>query len=330
MRLTFLGTSSGTPTRERNVSGLALRHDSGACWIIDCGEGTQHRLLATDLRPGRIDLILLTHLHGDHCYGLPGLVASIAVHDRGRDPVTIVGPRGLAAWWQATRRATHLGLSFPVRIVEVPTEGGKLGRWDGCTVTALPLAHRVPCYGYLIEEDQRPGRFDAAKAQALGIEGRDRGRLAAGDSIVIAGLQVEAHELIGPPRPGRRLALLGDTADATPIADACAGSDLALHECTYTADRQDHANRWGHSTTTQVAAFAHRCRPRQLAINHFSSRYTMPDAEPGVAQLVAEIATQCPDQRIIAADDFLHLTVPFPEQPLPSLPLEAIAHEPSG
>ena len=113
MDLICLGTGSGTPSRTRNVSGYALRFDDGAVWIFDCGEGTQQQILQSEIKPGRIDRILISHAHGDHCYGLPGLLAAIAVHDRGQQPVEIVGPRGTSDWIRQTLRYSSMHLPFP-------------------------------------------------------------------------------------------------------------------------------------------------------------------------------------------------------------------------
>lgn len=311
MRLIFLGTSSGTPTRERNVSGLALKFDDGRTWILDCGEATQHRILESEIRPGTIERILISHLHGDHCYGLPGLLAAIGIHDRGREPVEVVGPRGLAAWVTATRRATYLGLSYPVRLTELdgPFRLADLG---GLSVEVVPVEHRVPSFGFIIREAERRGRFDEVAAAALGLgHGPERGRLARGEIITLAdGRQIRPEQVLGPPRPGRKLVYLGDCAAAEAAIVPGQGCDALIHECTYDGERSDQAAEWKHSTATMAGRIAARMQARRLVLTHFSSRYTVNGAQKGIADLVAEAAAACPGTEVVAADD--RMVVPIP------------------
>lgn len=309
MDVTFLGTSSGTPTRERNVTSAALRFDDGRVWIVDCGEATQHQLLETDIRPGRIERIFLTHLHGDHCYGLPGLLASLAVHGRS-EPVTVVGPPGVAEWIAVTQRISDLNLGYAISVIELSGRQ-ELAAENGWTITAVPIPHRVVCWGYRFAEPVRPGHLDGAAARAAGVSGPDLGRLAAGESIQLAdGRTVEPGPLIGPDRPGRVVAIFGDTSGADPADPAWHGCDLIVHECTYAADKQANAAQWGHATTASLAAFAAAVRPAALALTHFSSRYTAPGAAVTVADLVAEVAERCPGVPLHAADDFVRLPLP--------------------
>jgi ribonuclease Z len=271
--LVFLGTASGTPTTRRNVSGLALRWESGGCWIVDCGEGTQHRILRTDLRPGRIDAILITHLHGDHCYGLPGLLAAIAIHDRGRKPVDLVGPVGLADFVHTVLRVSSAGLPYELRIRELSGDGGDF-RIDGRQVSARPLDHRVPCFGYAITEADRPGRLDAERAAALGISGRDLGVVARGEALTLAdGSEVAAGSLLGPPKPGHKLVVLGDTCDSSALAQAAADCEVIVHEATYAEEKQKDAWRWKHSTAAMAGSYAKGIGARHLILTHFSARY---------------------------------------------------------
>ncbi len=320
VRITFLGTSSGAPTRNRNVTAQVLSLDSGGLLMLDCGEATQHQLMRAGLRSSRIERILLTHLHGDHLYGLPGLLACMTIHERSA-PVQLIGPLGLREFVATVLRLSHTGLSFPLDIVELSGERAL----DPCAEVALsayPLVHRVPCFGYCLTEAPRPGRFDPARAAALGIPpGPLFGRLQAGHTIILqGGAVVQPTQVLDPPRSGRKVVLLGDTEDADGIATAAQGCNLLVREVTYDATRTDKARQWGHSTSTMTGEFAAAVNARELIITHFSSRYT--DGAEGdqltVADLVAETAASCPRTRVLAADDLWSHDIAFPEEPLGS------------
>jgi ribonuclease Z len=316
VKITFLGTSSGTPTRARNVTAQALSLDGGAMWLLDCGEAAQHQLMRAGLRASRIERILITHLHGDHLYGLPGMLACMGIHER-RDPVQLVGPVGLAEFVATVLRLSEATVPFPLEIVELdgPRQLGERSSWS---VSAHPLAHRVTCFGYSLREAARPGRFDVAAATALGIPpGRLFGRLQRGETVRLAdGREIRPAQVCAPPRPGRHVVLLGDTRDAAPIAEAARGCDLLVREVTYDASRADKAEQWGHSTSVMTGRFAAEVGARTLIITHFSSRFTE-DPPPGqltVADLVAETRRECPGTEVLAADDLWSYAVPFPEE----------------
>ena len=313
MRLTFLGTASGTPTIARNVSGGAIRFEDGSVWIIDCGEGTQHQLLRTDLRPGRIDRIFVTHAHGDHCFGLPGLLASIGVHDR-TDPVDCHVPAGLGAFVAAARKTTRLHLPYRYRIHEFDGAGPvtRAGSW---TVTARALEHRVPSVAFVLREDERRGRCDPEKVAALGIpEGPGLGRLVRGENLELEdGRVITPDQVLGPSRPGRVVVWCGDSADSRAIIDDARDCDVLIHECTFDASRADQAREWGHSTTAEVAALIAECRPRLTVLTHFSARYSTGEGEIAIADLVRAVEAGAPGCAVIAADDLMHLDVPARE-----------------
>jgi ribonuclease Z len=311
VQLTFLGTSAGIPTRERGLSALALRTDAGALWLVDCGEGTQQRMLAAGLRLARVSRVLLTHLHGDHCFGLPGLLATAGVLGR-REPIEVAGPVGLRAWLDATLAATHTHLPYPLAPTElVPGETHGLESSDGLALEAHPLVHRAPCFAFLVREPARRGALDPARARALGVpEGPLLGRLAAGERVTLAdGREVAPDAVLGPGRPGRVLALCGDSEDSSALADRARGADVLVHECTFDASLAEKARRWSHSTTDDVAALARAVAPRLLVLTHFSTRYTVPGARPDVEALRAAVAAGCPGTPVVAAHDGLVIDV---------------------
>ena len=304
VRLTFLGTSAGTPTRARNVTAQAVQFDDGRLWLLDCGEATQHQLIRTGLRASRIDRLLITHLHGDHCYGLPGLLSLIAISGR-TDPVELVGPPGIAELVRTVLRLSHNHLPYRLDLHELATSGvaERRGQW---TWSAWPLRHRVPSFGYVLHEDLRPGRFHLERAQALGIPaGPLYRRLQDGHPVTLAdGTTIVPSAVCEPPRPGRKLVLLGDTADSSAIADAGMDCDLLVHEATYDAGRPEKAIQWGHSTSAMAGRFAATVRARTLILTHFSGRFEDGDANGvTVPDLVREAAAECPGTRVLAAED---------------------------
>lgn len=321
MEFFFLGTSSGTPTRQRNVTGLGLRFEQGGTWIIDCGEGTQHRILATDIKPGAIDVILITHLHGDHCYGLPGLLAAITVHERGDRPVHIVGPKGIKTLAETVMRVCQAGVSYPIHYHEL-SEHGDSFEFDHISVTARPLTHRVPCFGYSIREPDFPGRLDAAAAALAGVRnGPDFGKLAKGEDVTLDdGRMVRAADLIGPARRGRHAVVLGDTCNSDAIAAAARGCDVLVHECTYDQTRDSQAMKWQHSTSAMTAEFAKKIEAKHLILTHFSSRYTgTDDGGLGVEDLAQEASAICEGTTVHCANDLHCATLSRPEHGTPTL-----------
>lgn len=315
MRLCFLGTGSGTPTRKRNVSGLALRFEDGREWVLDCGEGTQQRMLDSSVRPGRIERILVTHLHGDHCFGLPGLLASLAVHGR-LDPVEVIGPTGIARLARTALSVTRMGLPYQLDFSEFTLAEGdsaELGARGDWQITVLPLPHRVSSHAFLLRESPRRGRLDRERAASLGLRhGPDLGRLAAGETVVLPdGRSIHPEQVLGPVRPGRMLALCGDTSDASVLCGQAEGCDLLVHECTYAHDRLAKAQRWGHSTARQVGELAARLRSRRVVLTHFSSRYDEGPPGADIAALRDEAAAACPGVEVIAAEDLLELELPL-------------------
>ena len=256
VRVVFLGTAAGTPSRERNVSGLAVVLD-GSVLLFDCGEGTQHQFLRAPVRSGAIDAIFLTHLHGDHVYGLPGLLATLSMNGRSR-PLDVIGPEGTREYLTATLKTTHHNPIFEVRVSEPPWRG------QGCTVVAAPLEHSVPCLGYCVIEDDRPGPFDPEKARALGIPAGPEWHALqrAGD-----------RRVTGPARRGRRVVYCTDTRPCAAAVELSRGADVLVHEATYADDMGQEAHERFHATASGAARIAAEAGVGQLILTHFSTRY---------------------------------------------------------
>lgn len=273
--ITPLGTSAAAPTPSRNVSGTLLRMD-GTAVLIDCGEATQHRLQRSGWRPGALRLILIGHLHGDHAYGLPGLLATLSMQERSAE-LTLVGPPGIRRYIEAVMDSTYLHLAYPLTIIEA--ERGEVFRGERFTVSVAPLDHRVPAIGFAIVEDDRPGHFDVGRARALGIpEGPLYGALQRGEPITLDdGRIIESNQVVAPSRRGRRIVYCCDTRPCASAVELARGADLLIHEATYGDDLAAEAHARGHSTAREAADVALQAGVRQLVLTHLSARYDDPE-----------------------------------------------------
>ncbi|MEM6425726.1 MAG: ribonuclease Z [Cyanobacteria bacterium P01_H01_bin.119] len=288
MQITFLGTSSGVPTRSRNVSSMALRLPQRAeVWLFDCGEGTQHQLLRSDVKSSQIRRIFITHMHGDHIFGLMGLLATCGMAGTGQQRIDIYGPPKLNDYLQACRRYSQTHFSYPVRVHTV--EPGKVYRDDDFVVTCDRLEHRVTAFGYRIAEADRSGRFDVKRAKALGIpSGPIYGRLKRGEVVTLAdGRIINGADLCGPPIVGRKLAYCTDTIFCDRTIELAQGADVLIHEATFAHQDAELAYQRLHSTTTMAAQVALAAQVKQLIMTHFSPRYA-PGNAIGLDDLLKE------------------------------------------
>ncbi|REC95168.1 ribonuclease Z [Kushneria indalinina] len=289
MQLRFLGTSAGMPTRTRHVSALALTFEGQRRWIlIDCGEGTQYQLMHTPLSVARLDAVLITHIHGDHCYGLPGLLASASMAGR-RAAMTIVGPPAVRDYLEAVKAATGLQLGFELIHVDAATLVNEPLTLTDLAVRATRLSHGVECYAYAFDERHVEASLDTARLAAEGVPpGLIWGQLQRGETVI----DDQGRYLCGAdyrlsPRTPRRLVVAGDNDTPALLTDICQGADALVHEATYTeavVKRLGTDN--GHSSAARIAAFAERAGPGALILTHFSPRYA---SRPGGAHHIDEI-----------------------------------------
>jgi ribonuclease Z len=312
MELLFLGTSSGTPTRNRNVSGLAVLPGQGKGWyLVDCGEGTQHRLLRTPLSLHGLAGVFITHVHGDHCYGLPGLLASAGLQGR-TQALDIVAPDGIQAWLQATFTLTHTHLPFELRFhaTETLLEGAV---WQGAymAVGATALAHRVPSYGYRFMANAAAPRLNIEKLQQARVpRGSAWGALARGQDVWLEGQWLRSADFLHYQQSAQCIVVAGDNSEPSLLARACTGAQALVHEATYTAEVAEGKAQHGHSSAAAVAAFAAGVGLPNLVLTHFSPRYQA-NAQRGLSMedLYNEAAARYAGQLILAADyDHFRLT----------------------
>jgi ribonuclease Z len=285
MQLQFLGTGAGTPGRERNVTSIALDLQGvrNATWLFDCGEATQHQILRTPIKPGKIEKIFITHLHGDHIFGLPGLLTSRSMNGS-TDPMTIYGPAGLKTFVETTLSLSGSWLTFPLEIIEI--SAGEVCNDEHFRVTAYPMTHPVECYGYRIDEHDKPGALDAAKLAADGIPaGPYFYDLKHGKRVTLPdGRTLNGWDYVGDKIKGRSLAIFGDTAPTAAANEMAAGVDLMVHEATLEVAMEEKANSRGHSTTAQAAKVALESGAKRLIVTHLSTRYLRGDSERLLAE----------------------------------------------
>lgn len=298
IRIIFLGTSAGVPSRQRNLASIAVILD-GKVLLFDCGEGTQQQLLRSSVRSGAIEDTFITHLHGDHVYGLPGLLASSSLNGRAT-PLTVYGPPGLHDYLANVIRTTRVGFTYEIRIVEIGA--GEVSRADGYRVVAAPLDHTTLCFGFAVIEDDRPGAFNLDRARELGIPaGPLYRRLQRGEDVRIGDRLIRSADVVGPRRRGRRVVYCTDTRPCRNAVDLARGADVLIHEATYASDMAAEAAERGHATAEEAARIAFEAGVHRLFLTHISARYDDP------APLAHEAREVFPDSEIAA--DFLEVTV---------------------
>ena len=269
MRLTFLGTAGSWPTKERSASAVALDLESELV-LLDCGEGTQRQFFQSSASFMRVRRIFITHFHGDHFLGLPGLVQSMSLNHR-ETPLDIYGPPDAEEMVGRALRLGYFQLRFPVE-VHALTPGSTV-ELEGYRVKTARAEHPVPSLAYRFEEGTKRGRFDAARAHELGIHGPDFARLEAGESVRAGGRLVRPEELLGPPRPGRSVVYSGDSAPSDAITRLADRATVLVHEATAANELEKEANVWGHSSARQAAECARVAGVGALFLTHFSARY---------------------------------------------------------
>jgi len=304
--VTFLGTSGAVPTTARNPPAVAVERE-GDRFLFDCGEGTQRQMMR--YRTGfDVDHVFVSHLHGDHVLGLPGLVQTLDFNDR-EAPLAIHAPAGTRSRLEDLVYAVADPPDFPVRITQVQPGEVALERPD-YEVRAVAVDHRTTAVGYALVEAERKGRFDREKAEAeLGIPpGPKYSRLHDGEAVEHGGRTIQPEEVVGPPRPGRRLVYTGDTRPCESVIEAARDADLLIHDGTFASDLADRAVETAHATAAEAAAVATEAGARRLVVTHVSTRYAG-DPSP----VAEEVAAGFEGDLALVAEDGLSIAVPFPD-----------------
>jgi len=300
LTVTFLGTAGSLPTPDRSPSAVLINRE-GELVLFDCGEGTQRQMMRAKTGMMRLDYIFITHHHADHILGIPGLLETMAFQGR-KDPVTIAGPVRTAEVVGLFDRLCYYSRKFPVRALEL--EAGDIVRMDGYEVEAVRTAHSVPSLGYCLREDERPGRFNRARATELGVPpGPLFGRLQRGETVEVeSGKTVRPEDVMGPSRAGRKVVYTGDSRPTPEIEDASRGADLLIHDGSLDDKMADWAMETMHSTAGEAAELARRAGVRRLVLTHISSRYS-----DDVGPLLADARRHF--QEVLVAEDLMKIEI---------------------
>lgn len=281
LRVVFLGTSGSVPTLKRGLPAVMVQCPRDQ-WMFDCGEGVQRQMMGAKVSFHRKMKILITHLHGDHVLGLPGLLQTMALMDR-KEPLEVYGPRGLAKFLVCAKEILNFGLNYPVAINEISGEGIVCDE-DDYQVLAVKSSHAVEGYCFAFMEKQRIGMFYPKKAVELGVPKGDLwSELQGGKSVTLPdGKTIKPSDVMGPMRRGRKIIYTGDTKPFDAFAEFARDADLVIHDCTFEDALFERAAIDGHSTPTQAAQQAKAAGAKLLVLSHISARY--PDASPLLEQ----------------------------------------------
>ena len=304
LRVVFLGTSGSVPTLKRSLPSVVVQCPRDQ-WMFDCGENVQRQMMGAKVSFHRKMKVFITHLHGDHVLGLPGLLQTMALMDR-KEPVQIYGPVGLKDFLVCTKETLNFGLNYPVEINQILSEGVVCDE-EEYQVIATKSNHAVESYAYAFVEKPRPGKFYPKQALALGVAaGELWSKLQRGEEITLSdGKVVKPKDVMGPMRAGRKIVYTGDTKPFEAFAKFAAGADLVIHDCTFDDSLTEKAGVDGHSTPSQAAEQAKAANAKQLVLSHISARY------PNAGLLLEQAKKIFPNT--LLAEDFMKLELPLSE-----------------
>ena len=304
-RLIFLGTGAAAPSASRSLPALAIKKENRIV-LCDCGEGTQMQIRRAGLSPSKIHSILISHLHGDHVLDLPGFISTQQLMGR-TSPLTIYGPPGTKQFLDCMSLVSKFSPEFPFKIVELEPHYPQFFSIPGFSVTAQYLDHGAPCLGFRLQEQNKPGAFNAAKADALGIPlGIERAALQRGKSILHNGREIRAEEIVGPMQPGRVISYCTDTRPCDAGLALAANCDVLVHDATFSDAFEEYAEPTKHSTGREAAILARTAGAKMLVLWHLSIRLHGEEEACLLSQAKAEFVHSA------LFDDLAHLDVQRP------------------
>jgi len=302
LSVVFLGTAGSIPTLQRGLPAIAVQR-KGELILFDCGEGVQRQMIRAGIGFHRKTKVFVTHMHGDHVLGLPGLFQTMSLLDRERK-LEVYGPPGVRAFVEATQQTVQFTLTFPLEVVEIE-DAGVVCKEREYEVHAIWVDHVIPSLAYALTEKPRPGKFYPEKAIALEVpEGPLWSKLQHGSAVVLSnGRVVKPEKVLGPPRPGRKIVYTGDTRYLKNLAEFAENADLLIHDATFDDDLWERAREDGHSTPSQAGKTAKKAGAKRLVLTHISARYKE-------AGLLLEQAKKV-FSHVDLAEDFMRINLPL-------------------
>jgi ribonuclease Z len=302
VQLTFLGTSAGKPTKERNVSAMGLELEQDDKWyLFDCGEATQHQLLRSRLSSGKLTTIFITHLHGDHYFGLPGLLSSKKL-DTAFRPLTIYGPKGIKGFLECVLDVSIDNLGYELKIIEFVAEESFI--FDKFLLKVLPLEHSIESFAFFIKENDITNKINEKKLRSIGMEPSALyGELQRGNSVIFKGKELKPEDFILEPMPGRSLIIAGDNCSPDILGKYLDDIDLLVHECTYTQEDYDRLQvKVLHTTAKELGTVVQKRNVKNLIASHINPRYSK-NSTMGAEVIYNEIKDHY-EGRLFIAEDF--------------------------
>ncbi|MEN2974290.1 MAG: ribonuclease Z [Candidatus Caldarchaeales archaeon] len=301
LKLTFLGTGGGTPSISRGLPSISINF-SGELILLDCGESTQRQMMKAGVGFKSKFTIFLTHLHGDHVLGLPGLLYTLSMLDRS-DPIIIYGPKGIEEFVEMFKITRYGKIKFEVEVRRV--REGIIHESKDYVVEAIKSNHTLESFCYMFREKDRVGKVNVEYLESIGLpRGPLWGKLQKGEKVEWMGREIKPQEAVGPPRPGRKIVYTGDTVPEDRIVDFARGADVLIHDSTFDSSFEKEAAEQGHSTSVQAAEIARRAGVKRLYLFHISPRY-----ERNPDKLLREAIKIFPETYL--AEDLLSYLVPY-------------------
>jgi len=301
MQVVFLGTAASIPTVARALPSVVVKR-KGEILMFDCGEGVQRQMIKAHVGFHKKMKVFVSHMHGDHVLGLPGLLQTMSMLDR-TQRLEVYGPVGIKAFIESIQQTVQFVLTFPVEIHEIEDDSVICEERD-YYVKAARTEHVIPGLAYALIEKPRPGKFNPEKAVALGVpEGPLWSKLQRGEEVKTAGKVIKPEQVVGSPRPGRKIAYSGDTTPTESLVRLAEKADLLIHEATLEDSLTERAREDGHSTPSQAAETAKKAKVKRLILTHLSARYE--NAKP----LLGQARKIFPNVRV--AEDFMKIEIPL-------------------